>query len=163
MCRLSVTSLYTEQTTYLCFSPVKILFRTLSCPPAGSGADIFDGYQWLLGSGPRTEGLGQGPFPRVVTFSRVLRRLLSEGSLLCFSTFVSTSLATHTLQPPGCHQRPTTIAYNPFRRLFYPIRTFSMPKPVSLSFLGTCSGGGPLLNRSCSSSLLDIGGSIWSK
>ncbi|KAG8909457.1 hypothetical protein FRC01_006930 [Tulasnella sp. 417] len=36
-----------------------------------------------------------------------------------------------------------------------------MPKAVSLSFLGTCCGGGPLPNRCCSSSLLDVAGALW--
>lgn len=97
----------------------------------------------------------QGPFPRdSLSKTRVLRPLC-----FCLSFFLSTR---PTLPPlaSNYHERLGTIAFSCLRQT---IRALRMPKAVSLSFLGTCSGGGPLLNRSCSSSLLDIAGVVWSK
>ena len=34
-------------------------------------------------------------------------------------------------------------------------------KPLSITFLGTCSGGGPLLSRACSSTMLNIDHAQW--
>jgi len=36
-----------------------------------------------------------------------------------------------------------------------------MPKNISVTFLGTCSGGGPILSRHCSSLALNLDGEIW--
>lgn len=33
--------------------------------------------------------------------------------------------------------------------------------PVSIHFLGTCSGGGPIASRNCSSLAVDFGNDIW--
>ena len=33
--------------------------------------------------------------------------------------------------------------------------------PVSVHFLGTCSGGGPIVSRNCSSLAVDFGNDIW--
>lgn len=33
--------------------------------------------------------------------------------------------------------------------------------PVSVHFLGTCSGGGPIVSRNCSCTAVDFGNEIW--
>lgn len=49
-------------------------------------------------------------------------------------------------------RRPTRIRVQP--------RPPNM-KPLSVTFLGTCSGGGPLLSRACSSTMLNIDHAQW--
>lgn len=42
-------------------------------------------------------------------------------------------------------------------------REFKPPKarPVSVTFLGTCAGSGPIVSRNCSSLVLNLDGSLW--
>ncbi|KLT40699.1 hypothetical protein CC85DRAFT_287213 [Cutaneotrichosporon oleaginosum] len=41
------------------------------------------------------------------------------------------------------------------------VATKKAPHPVSVHFLGTCSGGGPISSRQCSSLAVDFGNNIW--
>ncbi|GMK53605.1 hypothetical protein CspeluHIS016_0101910 [Cutaneotrichosporon spelunceum] len=41
------------------------------------------------------------------------------------------------------------------------VATKKAPHPVSVHFLGTCSGGGPVSSRQCSSLAVDFGNNIW--
>src|SRR5258708_36707500 len=100
----------------------------------------------------------------------------------CAQTVHTTDIAVDPMDPPifyrlygpsgltpdgpprgPCHGpvRDNTAYKRPYYRQKSSLLTHKMPKTISLTFLGTCSGGGPILSRHCSSLALNFDGEIW--